>query len=613
MFILNVIKTLVSIFNRKQQYQLLTLSIFFVISAFVQIIGIASVAPFITLLSNPDIIFSNQLYSKTYEFIGATSPKEFTIWFAIASLCLIVVSNLMSALTLWLLFQFSIHIGANIQSRLFTNYLHREYLYHKSENYNQIISVISQETPRFVYMVLQPFLLLISQILVALVIIIGLVFLDPIIAVSSAVLIGGAYLITYLGAKRSLHHNGEVISERNRNIQAILSESFIGIKDIKLNHSEQKYIDKLGTINFKGLRAYSVVTLLGDIPKFVIETISFGAILGLAIIALIKGEAGQHLVAILSVYAIAGYKLLPTMQQVYKSISSISANGSVTYTLHHALNFKTEVATNKLINFAVDPIHEVHLLSLQYQYPEREGRPGARIESTSLSFTRGNIYTIAGPSGSGKSTLMDIMLGLLKPSTGKIVFDGRELTLDNIHLYQKNIGYVAQQIFILDDSVTANIAFGIDTNNIDITRVKDSLKKACALEFVESLPQGLDTPLGQDGKRLSGGQRQRIAIARALYEKRSILILDEPTSALDIESEYEIMNLLQTLKNEMLIIVVSHRPSAIKLSDQIILLENGAITANGTYQELISTDPHFKALMDKGFGDNVNNEEKMAV
>lgn len=602
MFIFNVIKTLFKILNPKQRVSFYALSLFLIVSAFIQIVGIASIAPFISLLSDPDIIFSNQLYSRAYQFTEAQSTKEFITWFAIASLLLIFISNLMSALTLWLLFNFSIHIGAQIQLKLFKNYLNREYLFHKSENYNQIIAIISQETPRFVYMVLQPFLLFISQILVALVIIIGLVFLDPLIAFSSAALIGSAYLFTYLTVKRSLLHNGNVITERNNKMQAILSESFIGIKDIKLNHSEQTYIDRLNNINFKGLRAYTVVTLLGDIPKFVIETISFGAILGLAIIALINGEAGPNLVAILSVYAIAGYKLLPTMQQVYKSMSSISANGSVVHTIYHSLNYKTEITSNDH-HSTIDSIKKIELSSINYQYPERDGKSGAKIDNINLSLFRGNLYTIAGPSGSGKSTLMDVMLGLIKPLHGKIIFDNTTLGTENIRQYQKNIGYVAQHIFILDDSVVANVAFGIEQHKVDLNKVKDALKKACALDFVESLPQGIDTPLGQDGKRLSGGQRQRIAIARALYEKRSILILDEPTSALDIESEHEIMNLLQMLKNEMLIIVVSHRPSAIKLSDQIILLEQGQITTIGSYQDLIISNNHFKALMDKGFGE----------
>lgn len=610
MFILNVLKTVIRILNKRQQYQLFMLSAFFIISAFVQIIGVASIAPFITLLSNPNIVFDEGFYSIAYQFVQADSPKQFTIWFAVVALCMIIISNVMSAVTLWLLFNFSVHVGANIQSNLFKNYLFREYLFHKSENYNKIISVIAQETPRFVYMVLQPFLLLLSQILVALVIIAGLIYISPSIAFSSAVLIGGAYLLTYVTVKRSLLQNGQIITDRNNKIQAILSESFIGIKDIKLNHTESKYINQLNKINFKGLRAHTVIVLTGDIPKFVMETISFGAILSLAIYALIRGDNTQELVAILSIYAIAGYKLLPTMQQIYKAISSISANGAVTNTLFHALNAKPSPQIECKPDFGeISPISEIVLENLHYQYPERNGVAGARIDDINLSFARGNLYTIAGPSGSGKSTLVDIILGLMPPTDGKILFNNTPLTDDKMYEYQKNIGYVAQNIFILDDTVIANITFGLDDQEIDLDRVKSALSKACALDFVEALPQGLYTPLGQDGKSLSGGQRQRIAIARALYHQRSALILDEPTSALDIESEHGIMSLLQQLKNDMLIIVVSHRPSAIRLSDKIILLENGTISTNGKFEELMETNTHFRQLMEKGFGENITQAE----
>lgn len=604
MFILNVIKTLIKTLNKSQKRDLYLLSIFFVISALVQIVGLASIAPFISLLSNQNLVTTSAIYRTAYELSGASSPHQFTIYFALVSLLLIFVSNLFSAITLWVLLKYSIKIGAKIQSDLFQNFLYRDYIFHKTENYNKIISIISQETPRFIYMVLQPFLLLISHLLIGLIILAGLIYINIVIAFTSAALIGGSYLITYLLIKKSLIKHGKILSERNDSMQAILSESFIGVKDIKLNHTEDKYIAKLDIINSQGLSSSAVLALAGDIPKFVIETISLGAILFLAVIALVHGKTGEDLISILSIYAIAVYKLLPTMQQVYKSISALSSNGEVVNTIYAALNYKTHIPTKKN-TIPIKPINTIQTAALTYLYP---GSTTPAVADINLFFQLGRLYTIAGPSGSGKSTLVDILLGLLQPTAGAVLVNDKDLQSIELSNYQSSLGYVPQNIFILDDSVIANVTFGLDDKLFNEDRLIHALTKARAIDFVMQLPQGLHTVLGQDGKLLSGGQRQRIAIARALYQERSVLILDEPTSALDIESEHEIMKLLQELKKDILIIVVSHRPSAIKLSDNIILLEDGRITANSNFNELLTTNSHFKELMDKGFGNYIETE-----
>ncbi|MDN3638508.1 ABC transporter ATP-binding protein [Simiduia curdlanivorans] len=604
MYIAQIIKTLLKMLTKTQRAEFYTLTLFFIFSAFIQIVGIASIAPFITLLSDQSIVHSNKFFNYAYKFSGAESESQFTILFALASLALIFVSNLISVVTLWLLIRFSVTIGAQIQSDLFNNYLHREYVYHKSENYNEIISVISQETPRFVYMVLQPFLLLISQSMVAAIIIVGLIAISPSVAFSSAAILGGAYLITYISVKKSLNINGTIMSDRNSKMQSILSESFIGIKDLKLSHTEEVYLTKLKQINLKGLKASASIALTGDIPKFVIETVAFGAILLLAIFALLKGDNGKDLIALLSIYAIAGYKLLPTMQQVYKSISAMSANGPVVDTLYRELNYKSKEKDNTHTRSKID-IQSIDAENIDYTYPNTKERA---IRNISLNLSKGKIYTIAGHSGSGKSTLADVLLGLLENQEGQIKINNVPLSEFGIEEYQNNLAYVAQNIFILDSTVTKNVAFGAGDEEIDDKKVAHALQKARANDFVAKLPNGANTQLGQDGKLLSGGQRQRIAIARALYQQSSVLILDEPTSALDIESEYEIMQLLQELKKDMLILVISHRPSAIKLSDQVILLDNGIISSNDSFANLIEKDAGFRALMDKGFGNHTNTK-----
>jgi ATP-binding cassette, subfamily B, bacterial PglK len=596
MYILQAIKRLFVILTKSQRQKLYFLLFFFLLSAIVQVIGVASIAPFVALLSNPEIINTSSLFKLGYQLSGAKSHHEFTIFFAYLSLIMISSSNLVNVLTLLFTFKYSTQVGGEIQNRLYTNFISRPYIFHKTTNYNDVIAVIAWEAPRLVYMVIQPFLQLVANLLIATLIIGGLLYMDPIIALSSASIIGGSYMLTYFFVKKTLIFHGDRITQRNEKVQKILSESFIGLKDIKLNGLEKLYIDRLNTANFKGLDSAATLSTYGDVPKFVIETISFCAILFLAIQLLKQSSTPGDVISILSVYALAGYKLLPTMQQIYKSISAISANGGVIQVLLSELNYKIDATETKNAH-PIAVIDQIGIQQASYFYPSKNT---PALDNISISFHRGELNTIAGPSGSGKSTLADILLGLLHTSTGNLLVNGKDITKDNLADYQSSIGYVPQSIFLLDDSVIGNVAFGVPENEVNLERVNRALIQANAMEFVERMPEGVHTQLGQDGKLLSGGQRQRIGIARALYRENSVLILDEPTSALDIQSEFEIMQLLNNLKNEILIIVISHRPAAIKLSDRITILEQGILTASGSYNQLVEQNQHFRDLIEKG-------------
>lgn len=595
MYILQVIQKSIALFNKPQKVQLSLLLIFFLFSALIQIVGVASIGPFIAILSNPEVIHSSPILSYFYKALLFTSDRDFIIGFAVASLGMILCSNAVSILTLWLLMKFSIIFGEELQSRLFLNFIGRSYIYHKSENYTQSIATISQEAPRFIYMVLQPILLLFSNLFVALVILVGLVLLNPAVALGSALVLGGAYLGTYLTLKASLSKHGKIITERSRLTQLILSEAFIGIKDIILNSLGRRYITLFRNMNMRGLKSTAFITLAGDIPKFVIETISFGAILLLAIIFLLQEQSAGHIVSMLSIYALAGYKLLPTMQQIYKSVSTLSAHGSVPFEISHQLS-KPSFIKNSDGFSSLDSVRDIELKGIEYSYPNANTKA---LSDINLKFKSGEINTIAGHSGSGKSTLMDIVLGLIEPSSGHILVDGTQLDEQLLIRYQKSIGYVPQNIFILDDSVAANVSFGAAEDQIDVDKVIKALTLANAIDFVNAMPDGIYSNLGQDGKLLSGGQKQRIGIARSLYRNNQILILDEPTSALDIESEFDFIQTLTELKKNVLVIVISHRPAAIKCSDAITLLENGIVVANGSYAELMITNAAFKEMMDK--------------
>ncbi|GAA0839862.1 hypothetical protein GCM10009113_04010 [Marinobacter szutsaonensis] len=422
----------------------------------------------------------------------------------------------------------------------------------------------------------------------------GLIVLDPILAIVAGGLIGGSYLITYVFLRNKLARHGAVVSEKNDRVQSILSESFIGIKDVKLDSMEKKYIEEFNAVNVRGLNSEAFIALSGDLPKFIIESISFAAILILALVLLTTQNDIRSVVPILSIYALAGYKLLPTMQQIYRSISHLSGHGSVAKVIREHLNSINEMSTDSSTSLQPMDIQSVELSSANFSY-DADSTPA--INNVSLHLKKGEIYSLVGPSGSGKSTLSDIVLGLLNLSSGKLSVNGEELTQKTLPSFRQKLGYVAQDIFILDDNVVNNVAFGLPESKIDVERVKMALGLANAEEFVENLPNGIYSSLGQDGKLLSGGQRQRIGIARALYKKTDLLVLDEPTSALDIESEYKLMQTLNSLKKDLIILIISHRPASIKMSDKIILMAEGCVKGMDTYEDLCLKNEDFKIMM----------------
>ncbi len=610
MYVIDVIRQSFAILASRGRNQLIFLQLFNLLSAFIQVFGVASIAPFIAVISNPEIIHTNGILAACYAAAGFSSDTQFIAAFAVISVCLILTSNLITGLTYWLSFRFSIDIGSLLQNELFSNLLRRPYIFHKVTDHNKAIALVNQQLPRFIYMVLQPILILFSQLMVSMVILGGLFALDPLIALSAGVVVGGSYGLTYIMLRKALGYHGHWVSKRNDGVQATLSEAFIGVKEIKLRGNEREYVKRFEIFNRQGLVSTSFIALAGDIPKLIIESISFGAIILLAVLMISFGDRDSEVIGLISLYALAGYKLLPTMQQVYRCVSSISAHGSIVPTIASNLDAAADANHDEPSVSLASAISEMGLANISFSYPEAKD---TALNDVTLTFTRGTVNTIAGPSGSGKSTLADIALGLLQPQSGHLTINGKPLAEDQLRAYRAAIGYVPQHIFLTNDSVVANIAFGVPSDEIDLARVERALAMAKARDFVDKLPNGMHSNLGQDGKLLSGGQRQRIGIARALYHDAQILILDEPTSALDIESEHEVMLTLQSLKNAVLIVIISHRPAAIKMSDNITLIENGELVARGSYIELQNDNTYFQKLMEMSAAEDIAASQRLVA
>lgn len=584
--------------KQKLHYRLLQL--LFCFTAVLQVVGVASIAPFVALLSNRELIRTNPVFRWFYEFGGFSNDIAFIIAFSVVVMGVIIFSNTILAVSTWLTLMFSIGVGQEFQRAIYRNYLHQDYVFFSRMNSSELISIVTQESPRLVYNVLMPFLNLTSQLLVILLIAGGLIYLDWILALSSLLVVGGGYYLVFGMIKHRLVAHGKNIWVTNNGRLRLLTESLGGIKEVKLLGTERLYEEQIAEVNAAGLRSTTMIGLAGDLPKFVLESVAFCALLGLAIYLLSKGSDTNSTVALLSLYAMAGYKLLPAAQTIFKSASQMRANSDVVGALY------PQVLAGRALGSA-DDVHsqaadgsdqrriggEIVLRDVSYRYP---GAENPALSHVNLNIQENTVVALVGPSGAGKSTLADLLLGMLEPTEGEFRVGGARIDKNSVRAWQRNLGYVPQNIFILDDSVAANIGFGSPTQ-VDADALRRAARLASIDKFVESLPGQYNYTVGERGAMLSGGQRQRIGIARALYRDANVLIMDEATSALDGLTEKEIMATISALKATKTIVMVAHRLSTIKCADRVVFVKDGRIDDVGAFDELSARNMEFRKLV----------------
>lgn len=592
---MTLVRSLIGLISRELRLKLAVLQFLFLLSAFLQVASIASISPFITLLSDPGIIETNRVLAFLYGLYPFKSTTEFMVYYASAVVALLIIGNAVSSYTLWRLFKTSMALGAHVQRVVYANYLENDFTFFAMNNSNRLISKITQEIPRMVYMVVMPLLTLISQLFIAVLIVAGLVYIDVQIAVIATLIVGSVYFLIFKIIRNQVVVKGRLITRLNREKLKYLNESLAGIKEVKLKGNETYYKERVDQITRSGLSAFAYNSLAGDLPKFVVETVAFSAILGLSIyIILTSGTAGDAL-SIVSIYAIAGYKLLPAAQQIYQALSQIRANFSVVEEIRDEID-RSKAHTSRLKYLGSDPIQtgDLKFDHVSFTYP---GRDTPALEDCSFYIKQNAVTAFVGPSGAGKSTAVDILLGLILPDRGSVEIGSEVLDERNIKSWRQKIGYVAQDIFILDASIKENIAFGVPAEEVNEHLLVKAAKLANIYDFIIGCEGGFEFRLGERGARLSGGQRQRIGIARALYRDPSILIFDEATSALDNVTERNIMRDILELAQTRTVIMIAHRLTTVEKADSIIVFSHGKVEAEGKYNELAKISGTFSHLL----------------
>ncbi|MGK7952420.1 MAG: ABC transporter ATP-binding protein [Xenococcaceae cyanobacterium] len=594
-----LIKKILAIILPFGKRELTLVGILVLLQGTIQVMGIFSIMPFLALATNPESVSQSTLGQKLIEIIPFLRLDNLVLVAGIFTVILLVISSLVNGITDFARARYAYFTCMRIGTHLLTSYAHQPYVFHLYHNSAELIKRLQNDVNMFMAGVLMPFLELISR-TVNVVLILIILFVASPIAGGTAFLVFGSFLgLTFLVFRRSL-------ARGNNERKVLISQRFLashqllmGIKTVIIYECRKYFISDFYRAYRRIAQIDSSLVIIGNTPRYIIEAIAFSSIIIVVLVLQARGIALETVLPFMTFFVLAAYRLMPSLQLIYNQITQIQSKKFTVDTLHQDL-IEVDRVTNIHYHPALDSWQpdkfqqSIVFDRVSFAYPQAEK---LALKNLSLTIHKGQRIGIVGASGSGKSTLIDLLIGLLNPSSGSILIDGVELTPERFPQWHRLVGYVAQDIFLTDDTIRRNIAFGIDNRYIAEDNAVTAAKIAQIHNYIETeLPHGYDTPCGERGVRLSGGQRQRIALARALYHQPSVLVFDEATSALDNETERKLIAEIEELPNDLTIVMVAHRLSTVKNCDVIYIMNQGEIIESGTYEELNNNSLAFQKL-----------------
>ncbi|RAR56775.1 HlyD family secretion protein [Onishia taeanensis] len=597
---LSQLKELYSLLTSEQRKKLMRLQFLVVVMSFTEIAGVVSIGPFMALVGDMSQLRGDGLVADLYRASGVAEPRTFLCLLGVGVLVVLTMAACISMFTIWRLSMYGARVGAELASRLFRHYMHQTWLFHAGGSSSQLTNQIAQECQRITNTIINPLMQMNAKLIMA-VVMGGAIFLyNPLVALAGLAIFSVAYILLYRTVRLRLVRNGKTITDAQRLRFKLMAEGFGGIKDALLLGRQGVFTERFDAASERFAEAQGTTQAMSQAPRYAMELVAFGSVIFLILYLLAshQGNLGTIL-PVLSVYALAGFKLLPAFQQVYTSISQIRGNLAAFDSLRDDLyassleHIRNPLTEKGLSEQHLPPKHNIQLTNVTFGYP---GKQEAALSELNLEIPANHVVGLVGASGSGKSTLIDLLLGLIEPLAGQILIDGRPLTGENRRAWQNSLGFVPQSIFLADSSIRENIAFGLPMEAIDDVKVRQAASMAHLDELLAELPDGLETTVGERGVQLSGGQRQRIGIARALYHDADVLILDEATSALDGITEKLIMDAIHDFSGKKTIIMIAHRLATVKQCDSIYLLADGRLEDHGSFSELSERNAIFKRM-----------------
>lgn len=576
----------------RARWQILALVGMMLVGAVLETIGVASVYATIAAIARPEQVEQQAAFGRLHQWLGEPSPEIFLTLVASAIVALFWLKNGYRALMYFQMHHFISGQRAWLSRHLFAQYLRSPYPFHLQRNSAELQRNVTAEVMQVMQGVCQPFLKIAAELLTMVAIVALLVRIEPLLTAIVASTLGLAIFGFQLLLRRAISRAGKRRQRLQRGIIQQISQSLASIKEIRVLGREEFFVDRYAREIVPLAKTQELVQTLSHLPQLYLETLTVTTVMGAAIAALWWPQGGDF-VPKLSLLAVAAFRLKPSLNAIVGMANKIRYSAPAVRVVERELALLKDRSLPTPPAEPLPPLREaIAIENISYSY-KNASEPA--LDGISLAWKRGESIALIGSSGAGKTTLVDVLLGLLAPQDGQILMDGIDIQT-NLRSWQDRIGYVPQSIYLCDDTLRRNIAFGIPESEIDEHRLQQAVKSAQLARVVAELPDGLETLVGDRGVRISGGQRQRVGIARALYPDPSLLVLDEATAALDNTTEADLMSAIEQLSGEKTIVIIAHRLSTVKNCDRLYLLSKGRAIDSGTYAELLDRSPQFRDL-----------------
>ena len=594
---LKPLKKIYHLLTRRERIKFLLLFGMMLFAAFLEVLGIGMIPAFIVTVSDPDIIFSYPIAGQVLDKLHIKTQESLVLFGAALLMTLYIGKNVYMGFFFYVKKKFIANRGVALANRLFRAYMGAPYTFHIGRNSSELLRNVTSEVRGMIEKVMLPFLELLLNVIMALLIISILIVAEPLISLVTLIVLGGTGYFFLSITRDKISSFGKEDKHLRRMMNQSVIQGLGGFKDARVLGREKMFLDEYKQIAVKRRIANVYLYVVKNLPKPITETLAVLTILIITIILIWQGRSISSIIPVLGLFGAAAVKLMPMINSMLSNISEIRYNVPSISSVDHDLRLLEgnvyKFKSKKRGNHKILPLQDhISIRNVSYCYPNTDD---CAVKNVSLQIRCGEAVAFVGESGAGKTTMADIILGLLEPQEGSIFVDGTNIR-ENIRGWRKNIGYIPQSIFLLDDTIRRNIAFGIPENEINEEKMKKAVEAAQLKDLIERLPEGEETIVGERGIRFSGGQRQRIGIARALYNNPQVLIMDEATSALDNVTEKYVIEAIDQLKGNLTIVMIAHRLTTVINCDRLYLMENGKIIDSGSYESLLKNNTRFREM-----------------
>ena len=573
------VKIVWKLFTNSDRVAFIRIVVMVIVGMFLETISLGIVVPIIGILTQDDY---QQKYPFIVDIFGNLSREELISAVMVAMVLIYVVRSLFLFWSLWIQKGFSASVSGRLSQSLFSIYLRQPYMFHLQRNSSTLMRNAKNATS-VVTCGVDPFLVLLTDGLVAIAMFALLIAVEPVGTLAVLLVFGLSTFMFQRTTRRRIDNWGYQVDYHETKILQHLQEGFGGAKDVKVLGRENEFLSQHEKHLGESIRINRIYNVVLTLPRSFMEIITIVGLCLLVVSMVVRGRELADIVPILGLFAAAAFRVMPSINRLLMATQTLIFNRSIIASVYKdfLLDSPDPPTTGSGNKFAT----QLELTDVSFKYPTAAT---ASLQNVSLVVKRGEAVGFVGPSGAGKSTLVDVILGLFAPTSGVVKVDGQDVQ-QNLRNWQNQIGYVPQAIYLTDDTLRRNVAFGLNDENIDDNLVSNAIRLAQLEEFVATLPEKLETVVGERGVRLSGGQRQRIGIARALYHNPSVLVLDESTSSLDTPTEHGVMQAVQALQGSKTVLIVAHRLSTVEYCDRLYKIENARITEEGTFDKVVKS------------------------